>query len=72
MRPGSGSGQRSLWGYFNVVAKVFAVLLVFHLLAVIILSAQSTAAGGPLILFPLASVWRSYESAYQVPFGFEL
>ena len=37
---------------------VIGGLVICHLLSVVITSAQSTAAGGPLILFPLALLWQ--------------
>lgn len=58
MRPNaSGPIGRGLWGRCGLTAKVVGGILLLHLLAVIALSAQSTAAGGPLVLFPLAKLW---------------
>jgi hypothetical protein len=70
MRPASGQGiggkLRGSASNWNTVAKVAALLVVCHILAVVILSAQSTAAGGPLVLFPLASLWQDGGDRGQV------
>ena len=74
MRLGAGQGVGSrLRGSttairWNAVAKVVALVVVCHILAVVVLSAQSTAAGGPLVLFPLAALWRRTEGREQVLF----
>ena len=69
MRPGSaqapGGRHRFAGGKWNTIARVAAVLVICHLLSVIIMSAQSTAPGGPLVLFPLASLWRQSHGSKQ-------
>ena len=54
--------NRSSHSKFKLIAAVVGVFLVCHLLSVVITSAQSTAAGGPLILFPLALLWKNNTS----------
>ena len=50
--------SRSSYSRFKIVVAVIGGLVICHLLSVVITSAQSTAAGGPLILFPLALLWQ--------------
>lgn len=69
MRLGSGvgtGGRSRLWvSNWNVALKIAAAVVICHLLSVIAFSAQSTAAGGPLILFPLAILWRNDHNSTQ-------
>ena len=70
MRPASGQGlggrNRLCGGKWNTVTKVAAILVICHLLSVIIFSAQSTAAGGSMVLFPLAKIWQGSTTPKQV------
>lgn len=52
------NGRPKSYSRFRIGALVAGILVVCHLLSVVIISAQSTAAGGPLILFPLSLLWK--------------
>ena len=75
MRPGSGQSTvgkpRLGTSNWNVLAKIAAVVVICHLLSVIIFSAQSTAAGGPLILFPIATLWQQNVRLKQASMSHE-
>ena len=70
MRPASGQGlggrSRLCGSNWNTITKVAAILVIGHLLSVIIFSAQSTAVGGPMVLFPLAKIWQGSTKTKQV------
>lgn len=71
MPNGSNGRQRGSWSKFTLGALIAGVLLICHLLSVVIVSAQSTAAGGPLVLFPLALIWQGGLNSLR-PHPFEL